>query len=69
MDPNANLREQEEILNTPAKDRDRARLKELREALWGWLDGHGFEPTWHKWPKAARYFRSYGGSNATELLT
>lgn len=68
MDPDANLREQERIL-TSAPPRDRARLKELREALWGWLNHHGFEPCWSTCPKAAKHYRSYGGSNAPELLT
>lgn len=64
MDPDANLREQEDLLNQRTRDaHDRARLKELREALWGWLHGHGFEPQWHKCPTAAKHYRSYGGSN------
>lgn len=62
MDPNANLREQEALIE--AKQTRSARMRELREALWGWLRGHGFEPEWHKCPKAAKHYRSYGGSNA-----
>lgn len=57
MDPNANLREQEDILTTPHKDRyDYARLRELRSALEDWLNYGGFEPVWSDYPLAARYF-------------
>lgn len=62
MDPNANLREQEWLYET--RQVRTARMRELREALWGWLRGGGFEPRWSESPRAARHFRSYGGSNA-----
>jgi hypothetical protein len=62
MDPDANLREQEFLYETHQVRS--ARMKELREALWTWLRRKGFEPRWSECPRAARHFRSYGGSNA-----
>lgn len=59
MDPNANLREQEQILTVPVLQRTPAqvaRLGELRRALTGWLRRGGFEPAWSMCPLAARYF-------------
>lgn len=63
MDPNANLREQEEILTALATTLKgigaktvRRRLRELRDALTGWLQGQGFAPDWAKCPKAAKYY-------------
>lgn len=68
MDPDANLREQENILSSSARGaEDRVRLKELREALWGWLRSHGFEPRWSECPKASKHYKSYGGSNTVGL--
>lgn len=71
MDPNANLREQEEILteidNLPTnrhrkgERRLRPRLIELRQALIRWLSDGGFEPDWTKAPKASIYFAPYRG--------
>ena len=67
MDPNANLVEQEQLLNeglnrTPSDFRRRSRqinrrLADLREALLVWLQNGGFEPDWSKAPKARIYFR------------
>jgi len=60
MDPNANLQEQEEILNrygAPGQQMDdRYRLRELREALQVWIARGGFEPDWSKAPRAAKYY-------------
>jgi hypothetical protein len=66
MDPDANLIEQEQLLDaradwiamlTPNQDDHAAsRLRELRAALRGWLRAGGFEPDWTKAPTAARYF-------------
>lgn len=59
MDPEANLREQEAILTERAQGGrvDAARLRELREALVGWLRGGGFAPTWARAPLAAKYYQ------------
>lgn len=65
MDPNANLRQQEYLIDvkinsgTHGVDRKRARaeLNELRGALKGWLQGGGFEPAWSEAPLARKYFR------------
>lgn len=58
MDPNANLREQQQLYG--ATDRaDRVRLRELREALQQWLASSGFEPDWAAHPDASRTFREW----------
>jgi hypothetical protein len=54
MDPNANLAEQERILTSSPIDR--ARLRELRDALREWLGNGGFAPDWARHPKAAKYY-------------
>lgn len=63
MDPNANLKEQSEILSeikTYAAPEHRAilraRLKELRIALSQWLRKGGFAPEWAAFPRASKYF-------------
>lgn len=67
MDPNANLREQAELLahlrtgaamaeSRDARRSNRSRLAELRSALTDWLHGGGFAPDWSRYPAAARYF-------------
>jgi hypothetical protein len=60
MNPDVNLQEQDWILTlTRAKTRsNRAvrRLRELRDALNGWLQSGGVEPEWSKAPRAAKYF-------------
>lgn len=63
MDPNANLQEQEWIITESFRDEDglrtdRARLRELRQALAGWLTNGGFRPTnVAECPNAAKYYR------------
>jgi hypothetical protein len=52
MDPNANLREQNDC-------NDPARLRELRQELAGWLDVGGFAPDWQQCPLAAKGFKSW----------
>ena len=56
MDPNANLREQDQLLTGKG---DAARLRELRMALRVWLTDGGFEPDWAAYPRAARYYRQF----------
>jgi hypothetical protein len=64
MDPNANLQEQEGLLNFRANlprgvlwtSDLTTRLAELRMALLFWLAGGGFEPDWGKAPRARVYF-------------
>lgn len=68
MDPNANLKEQAELLHmqrhslvqTRAQRAQRMeRLQELREALRDWIRGQGFEPTWADHPFAAKTFKRW----------
>ena len=66
MDPNANLIEQECIIDAlndyvvpqmQAQEKTRkARLRELRHALREWLKNGGFEPDWNIAPHARKYF-------------
>ena len=66
MDPNANLIEQERILdaladfvvpmNASTENGHRRRLRELRRALKGWIGSGGFAPEWVKAPRASVYF-------------
>jgi hypothetical protein len=66
MDPNANLRRQEFILDvklgftgTMSQQQRRGyqqELRELRAALNGWLASGGFEPKWNECPMAAKWF-------------
>jgi len=67
MDPNANLQAQHAILarhgNLTGRKMPAAevtRLRELRAALWGWLDAGGFQPDWAAAPLAAPYFGRLG---------
>ena len=56
MDPNANLREQEDILNE-TRGKGNARLRELRAALRDWVGNGGFMPTcWPECPRSAKYY-------------
>lgn len=62
MDPNANLKEQAELLQQRRPDGslhsyDRYRLYDLRTALQEWIGKGGFEPTWSAYPDAAAAFR------------
>jgi hypothetical protein len=52
MDPNANLQEQSTCTDT-------ARLRDLRQALAGWLVFGGFAPEWEKHPSATRCFKAW----------
>ena len=66
MDPNANLIEQEQIIDRLAdyvvpqrqqeEQADRAVLRGLRLALRDWLRDGGFAPEWTKAPRAAKYY-------------
>lgn len=59
MDPNANLKEQAEIINVSFPDRTRdqsLRLIELRKALRSWIERGGYPPEWHAHPRAAQYY-------------
>lgn len=66
MDPNANLQEQEAILDILSKpvyrytsyDRNNLSdtLADLRYNLQEWLDDGGFEPDWSKAPHAAKHY-------------
>ncbi len=65
MDPNANLAEQEELLQEMSEYDDHAHpayinadadLSELRDELMTWIKRGGFLPDWTKAPNAARYF-------------
>lgn len=62
MDPNANLREQEDLqiqLWDEGKRIDYRRRTELRVALRDWLNHGGFAPDWEKYPQAARAFQQW----------
>lgn len=58
MDPNANLLEQEAILEGTQSDQrgTRARLLDLRQALYDWIRDGGFEPDWTKAPRARGFY-------------
>jgi hypothetical protein len=72
MDPNANLQEQERILDrfsasTGTLDKrtrniiaslstDHERLWDLRQALYDWIRDGGFQPDWTLAPNAAKYY-------------
>ena len=61
MDPNANLIEQEQIIersigNLAQRRGDMQRLRELRQALTEWIRRGGFAPEWTKAPRAATYY-------------
>ncbi len=59
MDPDANLREQQELWTTARRpdgtlhSYDRYRLYDLRVALRDWLRSGGVAPDWDRYPKAA----------------
>ncbi len=62
MDPNANLAEQERIINNAKANgvvsvvSRNPRLRELRLALAEWMNRGGFEPDWTAAPNAAQYY-------------
>jgi hypothetical protein len=57
MDPNANLAEQETLVNSLTRDgHDNDRLLDLRLALAHWIDNGGFAPNWDKYPIARRAY-------------
>lgn len=58
MDPNANLKEQNDLLNAESLS-DKRRRAELRRALADWLWSGGFKPDWSKYPDAAKAFRKW----------
>lgn len=61
MDPNANLRDQEALLQLPKlQSYQRDRLHELRVALRDWIRRGGFEPDWANCPKASDYYHKHG---------
>lgn len=70
MDPNENLKNQEELIQELSEyedDRDhpaainaRADLNTHRAALAKWLRHGGFQPNWAQYPRAARYYGKEG---------
>ena len=58
MDPNANVQEQERILEGTQSDQraNSARLLDLRQALYDWLRDGGFEPDWSAVPRARGFY-------------
>lgn len=65
MDPDANLLEQEKLEERLKAARlrylaeisfDGAQLMELRQALYDWVRGGGFEPDWTKAPISAKHY-------------
>lgn len=63
MDPTANILEQERLRDSiryatdfDVRRADRARLRELDEALRGWVARGGFLPDFSKAPKTAKYY-------------
>lgn len=58
MDPDANLKEQAALIDADTAH-DRARRRELREALDEWLSRGGFAPTWTAYPAATTAFRTW----------
>lgn len=84
MDPNANLDEQERILQaladidtvldvtharTSDTERLRSRLFELRVALANWLHDGGFAPDWSRAPMCLAFYRDYIVHKAVHRLT
>lgn len=60
MDPNSNLAAQNRLLQQSTLDTvDKARRRELREALAGWLARGGFPPDWTRYPQAATEYRKW----------
>lgn len=63
MDPNANLKEQEDLYVHWQRGGHRLhaafrnRLIELQRALANWLRNGGFEPNWELAPNARKYYK------------
>jgi hypothetical protein len=58
MDPNANLMEQNTLLDA-SSNLDKQRRSELRRALDWWLAQGGFQPDWKAYPVASKEFRKW----------
>lgn len=58
MDPNANLAEQDRLLNAETRT-DKQRRSELRQALQAWIASGGFQPTWNAYPTATAAYRKW----------
>lgn len=57
MDPNANLQQQQLLINeTPRQDAD-GELYQLRHDLSAWMRRGGFQPNWDAYPEATKEFR------------
>lgn len=66
MDPNANLAEQEELLQEiseygrdthhPACINAQRDLIDVRQALYDWLRDGGYEPDWNRAPNARKHY-------------
>jgi hypothetical protein len=56
MDPNANLREQDALTRSRT---DLARLRDLRQALAGWLAAGGVAPDWGSYLYATDAYRRW----------
>lgn len=69
MDPNANLAEQQRILDRGLTRGatyyyvDQSRLAELRRALCDWLRRGGFAPDWAAHPRGAESFKDWAARN------
>lgn len=59
MDPDANLREQHELIHATKTTATRARLYELRIALLDWMHRGGCEPAWADYDDATRLFKRW----------
>ena len=58
MDPNANLKEQNDLLDS-VDEFDQERIADLREALYDWLARGGFQPDWDKYTQAGIAFNKW----------
>ncbi len=62
MDPEANLKMQDEVFATAVRENeilDIETLNELREELLSWIRRGGFSPAWANYPRAARDFSDW----------
>lgn len=64
MDPNANLKEQSELIAVVLDPVDRRRLSELRRALQQWISSGGFKPDWKAYPDATKAYRAWVSKSA-----